>query len=469
MVVALAAPAGAQPAAPASGGLVAAAVLRLPQAPPAREHDSPEQGDQRAEPDGKRQGAPENETKGDGGFRFVWDDRPSLRAGKWLRVDLRLKVQADVRSSEQDLSEYGGTFELTRLRAGVKGEVTRYVEFEVEHDLTSGGQWRDVYANFRPLREAQLKAGKYKIPFSLEQTTGPMELDFVSRSLAARVLAPGRDVGIMAHGSVLKGILRYEIGYFQGDGDSPPPLKPMPFPLPEDPAPEYGPSLAGRLRVEPFRALSKKSLVENLAVGFAATSTDIPVGPNHLQGESVFGYEFFPRQYFTNGARRRLGAEFSWSPGPLSAKFEYIRSSEARVGQGVGNEGGLDNDLPEIVGRGWYITGTWVVTGEKKDGGVVPRQPVFGGGFGAVEVAGRYEGLRFSSATAIGLPSSNPRAPTVEANEDAVLTVGANWYPNKWVKVQVNMIRETFADAARSPIPGQSTIVSYAVRFQFVM
>ena len=258
IVMALAAPAGAQPAAPGGGGSVA--------------------------------------TADDGGFRFVWDDRPSLRAGKWLRVDLRLKVQADVRSSEQDLAEYGGTFELTRLRAGVKGEVTRYVEFEVEHDLTSDGQWRDVYANVKPLREAQLKAGKFKIPFSLEQTTGPMELDFVSRSLAARVLAPGRDVGVMAHGSVLKGILRYEIGYFQGDGDNPPPLKPMPYPLPEDPAPEYGPSLAGRLRVEPFRGLSKKSLVENLEVGFAATSTEIPVGPNHLQGESVFGYEFFPRQ-----------------------------------------------------------------------------------------------------------------------------------------------------------------------------
>ena len=243
----------------------------------------------------------------------------------------------------------------------------------------------------------------------------------------------------------------------------------MPYPLPEDDAPVGQPSLAGRVRVEPFRALARKTPFESLEIGVAATSTTVPVGPNHLQGESVLGVDFFPRHYYINGPRRRLGAEFSWSPGPASVKFEYICSTEARLGQGVGNEAGLDNDLPDLVGRGWYVTGTWVITGEKKDGGVVPRKPLSGGGFGAIEVAARYEGLRFSSADETETPSSSPRAATVEANEDSVVTVGVNWYPNRWVKIQANVIREEFADAGRSPVPGQARLLSYVLRVQFVL
>jgi len=291
----------------------------------------------------------------------------------------------------------------------------------------------------------------------------------VHRSLAATALAPGRDVGVMVHGSLLKRSVRYEIGYFRGDGDSPPALESMPFPLPEDEAPVKQPSQAARIRVAPFRALSRDTLVESLEFGVAATSTTTPVGPNHLQGQSVLGVDFFPRRYYVSGPRRRMGAEFSWTPGPASVKSEYIRSTEARLGQGVGSEAGLDNDLPDLVGRGWYVMGTWVLTGEKKEGGVVPRKALFQGGVGAIEIAGRYEGLRFASADQAEAPSSSPRATTVEANEDSVVTVGVNWYPNRWVKVQVNAIRERFADPARSPIPGQATVVTYVLRVQFVL
>jgi hypothetical protein len=49
----------------------------------------------------------------------------------------------------------------------------------------------------------RVRAGRFKVPFSLEETTGVKHLDFVDRSLAATQLAPGRDVGVMAHGRVV--------------------------------------------------------------------------------------------------------------------------------------------------------------------------------------------------------------------------------------------------------------------------
>ncbi len=403
------------------------------------------------------------------GLRLVWDDRPSLRAGRWLRVDFRVKSQVDARWSQADLADLGEMVEPGVLRGGVEGELLGLFEFQVEHDLRSEGAWRDVYVNFRPLGAAQVQVGKYKVPFGLDKTTGATSLDFVHRSLAANDLAPGRDVGVMVHGSLLKRSVRYEVGYFRGDGDSPPALEPMPYPLPEDESPVKQPSQAARIRVAPFRALGGDSLFGTFEVGVAATSTTIPVGPNHLQGHSVLGADFFPRRYYANGPRRRLGGEFSWSPGPASIKMEYIRTTEARLGQGVGGEGSLDNDLPELVGRGWYVSATWVVTGEKKDGGVVPRNELFGGGIGAVEIAGRYETLRFGSADETEPPSASPRAVTVAASEDTVLTVGLNWYLNRWLKVQANVIRERFTDPARSPIPGQAAVRSVVLRIQFVL
>jgi phosphate-selective porin len=400
---------------------------------------------------------------------FVWADRPSLRFGKLFQMDFRLKLQADFRQSDLDLSSRGGTFEWGRRRAGVKGSFLKYFEYEVEHDLYTDGQWRDAYVNFRWDAYAQVEAGKFKVPFGYEQLTNPMDLDLVYRTRASDALTPGRAVGGMVHGRAFKRVLRYQAGYFQDDGDNPPGLDPPPLLPGEQPLPRQG-SWAGRATVAPLRLGSLPGHLNNLEVGGAIVSTTIPEGTNNLNGEMVLGDKFFPSRYYTKGRRLRVGLEVSWAPGPFSVSAEYLRSTEAREGVGVGNEQGLDNNLPDIEGRGWYVTGAWVVTGERKDGGVKPRHPFLQGGFGAIEVAGRYEVLRFASAgDPQEPPSDSRRAANVVGNGDRVLTGGVNWYLNRWMKFQVNGIHETLDDAALSPVPGQSTFWTVVTRLQFVL
>ena len=60
--------------------------------------------------------------------------------------------------------------------------VSPYVEFEVEREIDADQPWRDVFVNLRPRRAIQLRAGQFKMPFSLEQLTSATELDFVYRS-----------------------------------------------------------------------------------------------------------------------------------------------------------------------------------------------------------------------------------------------------------------------------------------------
>jgi phosphate-selective porin len=204
-------------------------------------------------------------------------------------------------------------------------------------------------------------------------------------------------------------------------------------------------------------------------LGGAFTTTDVPEGSNHLQGQRVLGGDFFPRSVYVRGRRLRLGAEVNWSPGPFSVKWEFLRSGEARKGQGVGSEEGVDNDLPDLVGRGWYVSGTWVVTGEKKAGGVEPRKEFLRGGVGAIEIGTRYEELSFSSGAQVEAPSRSPRAPYVTPATDRVWTMGVTWYVNRWVKIQANGIREQVTGGVDGPASEPAAAWSWVCRLQFVL
>ena len=213
----------------------------------------------------------------------------------------------------------------------------------------------------------------------------------------------------------------------------------------------------------PLRPFAKDSPLAELTLGFAMTGGDVPEGLNALRGLGIWD-TLFSSDVYVKGQRLRLGVEESWEPGPFSVKSEYVRVSDERLGQGL-----LDVDLPSLVWQGWYVAGAWVVTGEKRAGGVDPRRPLFQGGIGAIEAAGRYDHLEASSHAPGEPAETNPRALNFAGNGEGIWTIGVNWYVNRWVKIQLNGIRETFDDIDRSPRPGRTTFVTGVCRLQFVM
>jgi phosphate-selective porin len=107
-----------------------------------------------------------------------------------------------------------------------------------------------------------------------------------------------------------------------------------------------------------------------------------------------------------------------------------------------------------------------VVTGENRTGGVNPKRPLLQGGFGAIEVAARYDKLRFSSAgSPQEPPSRSPRAANIAANADRAWTLGVNWYVNRWVKIRFNAINETLDDPLLGPAPGYSSMWTMVTQF----
>jgi hypothetical protein len=280
--------------------------------------------------------------------------------------------------------------------------------------------------------------------------------------LVAQIISPARDVGVMAHGRLFRRVLNYQIGAFRHDGENARSKEPM-FLLPGEAPPKSDRSVAGRIVVEPFRHTRGNRELRRLSLGLAMTSSDVPEGLNSLRGRSLFGTEFAERMYVL-GKRRRLGTEAIWQPGPFSVKAEYARSNEERRAQGI-----LADDLSDYVSSGWYVSGTWALTGERKEGNIEPSHPVFQGGFGAVELGVRFERTRFESALKEGTKFLNPRADPLLGNAESTLTLGVNWYLNKWGRVVVNGMREAFEDPERSAVPGRTSGWSAVTRLQFVM
>jgi len=389
------------------------------------------------------------------GIEWFWVPHPGFKIGKQVRVEFKAKfMHEELRSDtgEGDLS----SLDVARRRIGVEGRVFQAVSFQVEHEFVGNQVWRDVYADYDQFTFARLQAGRFKLPFSIDENTSATNLDFVFRSLAASELAPGRDRGVMFHGQVFNHLVGYEIGRFEHDGWNAHTNNPDRV--------TGGPTTAWRVTSQPFRGVRSKWT--DVEFGYASTTSDLLEGFSSIKGQTALGLDFYKNHFLVTGARRRTGFELRIRPGPFSAKAEYIRVTEERRGESV-----EDTDLSPLVSSGWYVSGTWAITGETKSNGLdEPIRPLLQGGFGAVEAAARIEELSFGSEASFAFPdepgSTSRRADVVLGNTNRVLTFGVNWYPNRWIKIQFNVIRETMTDPAQGPLPGQSSFWSRAFRLQ---
>jgi phosphate-selective porin OprO/OprP len=366
---------------------------------------------------------------------------PSLSAGKWLRVDFTARVQSDIRRSEAPIrGDEDGGLDIARRRVGIEGRIARIFDYQVEYEIAAR-EWRDVYIDYRQFKPVQLRAGMFKLPFGLDENTSATSLDFIYRARISSRLAPGRDRGVSAHGRLVKNVISYEAGVFGNDGDNA---------RPSNSARVFGKrTVAARVLVHPFR--NAKSALANLHFGGAITSSDVPLGFPAVRARTVFGTSFFDSDVWVRGRRQRSGVEARWQPGRLTLQSEYIRLTDQRRGQSV-----EDTDLSPLVAQGWYASATYALTRKRSR-------------FGRIEMAARYESLSFGSTGRQSEPSTSVRADVVLGNVDRVMTIGANWQLNRWIKVQGNLIREAIGRPSMGPLPERAAFWSRALRLQLAL
>lgn len=267
----------------------------------------------------------------------------ALRIGRAVEIAVRVKAQFDWRGfpREPDATP-PDVFDLHRARAAIEGTLTRRIEFQVERELRKTDEpWRDVYLDVDFHRAFQVRGGRFKIPFSLDQTTGGTDLDFTYRPLASTYLAPGRDVGVMVHGTMFAKRVKYRTGAFRKGGEN---VRPS-----ERRDPQSGRTMASRVTVRPWPGSRAGWALRGLTAGVSFTSGEVPEGLNSPRGRTIPEEPLFPRVY-VNGLRRRTGADLEWRAGPASVRGELIRSVDERLGQGTD-----DGDLPDLDRAGLVL------------------------------------------------------------------------------------------------------------------
>lgn len=342
----------------------------------------------------------------------------SLRLRGYLQADSRWFISGD-----DDLGI--DTFVIRRARPVIEGTAGNF-GFRLMPDFAGASTTLfDAYAEYLPTPKFSLRAGKFKSPVSLDRLRSATDLTFVERSLPT-LLAPNRDIGLMAYGTPLPGFT-YEVGIFNGAEDLGNSITDV----------DSNKEFVGRLFAHPFSS-NPDSALSGLGIGLAGSwgekegsLANRQVGDYRSPAqERVFRYR---ATTFSDGTHWRFAPQGYFYHGPFGAQAEYtISSQEVRNG---GTRATLDHSA-------WELQLRYILTGQAAGnrGWPVPANSFnpWNGDWGAWEIAARYGQLDIDEDTfpvfadpAASISSADNYGFAVHAylNESARLTVDYQAFP----------------------------------------
>jgi hypothetical protein len=276
-----------------------------------------------------------------------------------------------------------------------------------------------------------------------------------------------RSPGIAIHGDIDGGVVQYWVGAFNGKG----------YAIANT---TNQPEVVGRLRLYPFRKSNSKWFKE-FAVGGAIDRAK----SRGLSGDQSFSgnlpdqaYNFFP-QFAINGPVQRYNGEFTYLKSAFALRGEFDQLNMSRDNTGSEQAGGLGFiSLPSIIAKSWNLSATYLLTGEKQPENGTPRvkHPLFGPdtpggkgrGLGAWGVGFRFMGIQAKEPGANFLSYYTPGYVPTFNYHTFEYTMGLNWYPNYWVKYQVNLGIDQLKDPSTiGAVPQDYYVISQELQFRF--
>jgi phosphate-selective porin OprO/OprP len=336
-------------------------------------------------------------------------------------------IQSDGRFvGESDATSGPSTFVMRRVRPVLEATAFKIFDFKVMPDFGGGVTvLQDAYADARFASWFRIRAGKYKAPFGLSRLQSATEMTFIERGTPT-LIAPNRDIGVMAFGDTLGERLSYQVGVFNGvvDGGS------------ADADDRSGKDVVARLFAHPFRK-AQSDAFKNLGVGIAVsggsqrgtiTTPDLPSYRTAAQ-QVFFRYRSdttLEGTTLADGRHWRLGPQGYYYRGPLGLLAEYsVSNQRLRRGTVTGDS----------TATAWQLESSYALTGEAASyRGIVPKhnfeRSSGGQSWGAFELIGRYG--RFEVDDSVFPLFANPASAARQADD---VVGGINWYLNRMVKI----------------------------------
>ncbi|NDG15272.1 MAG: hypothetical protein EB110_06440, partial [Betaproteobacteria bacterium] len=118
-------------------------------------------------------------------------------------------------SQDKDSASGADNFEVRRARIGINGTLFKNIDYEIITNLvgSSTNTVLRAYVNYNYNPAANIRVGRFKQPFSLEELTTVQGIDFMERSYGNQMVASNRN-GVMVFGSPTKG-LTYAFSVYQ--------------------------------------------------------------------------------------------------------------------------------------------------------------------------------------------------------------------------------------------------------------
>jgi phosphate-selective porin OprO/OprP len=329
-----------------------------------------------------------------------------------------------------------------RLRFRLDGSAAKHFRYRTLIDFAgSRVVVNDAWAEAAILPELQIRAGKDKSQFGLERLQSATQLTFIERAYPTQ-LAPNRDIGVWLRGDLGKGLVHYAAGIVDGVADN------AVVEGESDNEVEYN----LHLLVSPF---ARHAHLGDLAIGAATTfgrTRGTPSNPGITNVRSV-GQALIARfasgmdaasTAVADGYRTRYTAHGYYYRGPIGLLAEYVRDREPVL---------LGDSHRLLEHTAWQVASSVALTPGDRPAyaSIRPRRPLDPqkGAWGAVELAARYTELRLDR-DAFDAGIMKPATSVERARES---TLGANWYFNDYLRLQLDysFTRFTSVDPAMRP------------------
>jgi phosphate-selective porin OprO and OprP len=143
------------------------------------------------------------------------DGQSSFNFIAQAHIDARLVDSSITQMSDKDSASGADNFEFRRARIGFNGNFTPNISYEVLTSLVGStpNLLHRAFVNFNYDPATQVRLGRFKQPFSLEEMSSANGIDFMERSYGNQ-LVPSHRLGAMLHGEPKKGIT-YGVSVYQ--------------------------------------------------------------------------------------------------------------------------------------------------------------------------------------------------------------------------------------------------------------
>lgn len=342
--------------------------------------------------------------------------------------------------------QFKDRFLVRRLRPVLEGTYAKDFSWKVQADFAgSVFTLLDAYLDWKIVPWLTLRSGKFKGPLVLERLQSPSKLQFVDRGFPTS-FGPNREVGVQA--TVGFGEYgQFDLALVNGakDGAS----------ITEDANNSDvndNEAVDARLFLTPFKTSDFFSL-QGLGFGVAGSYGKLGGTPSSYKTSGLNTF-FSPiaaaaatatsaevKATSTDSLSYRVIPQAYWSWGRFAALGEYALTHEV---WGRINSKGVYNSS-SVYNSAWQGTLSVFLTDTEADywNGAKVKKNTWNpseGGFGAWELAGRVQGVKFDDRIFTGGYADSLKS----ASSALAWTVGLNWYINPQIKWVLNYERTTF-------------------------